>query len=273
MRLLLFAALLSHAASLDVKPDTVRQGETLHVTAPAGATKARLNGRIVRLFPQEGGVFGLMPIPALEKPGKYVLEALDAGDAVIASESVTVRDAHYPTQNISISQTLSELKPSPGETETVAEFRNHVSEMRFWSEPLGAPVPGCMTSRFGLRRLHNGKPTGDYHGGLDLRAREGDPIRATTAGTVVIARQFALHGGTVGIDHGQGLESIYLHMSRVAAVEGATVQKGDVIGYAGSTGRSTAPHLHWSLYVNGVPVSPLQWVAVRSCYAAAGKKK
>jgi murein DD-endopeptidase MepM/ murein hydrolase activator NlpD len=80
-----------------------------------------------------------------------------------------------------------------------------------------------------------------------------------------------LQGGTVGIDHGQGLESMYMHMSKVAATEGATVQKGDVIGYVGSTGRSTAPHLHWSLYANGVSVNPRQWVQLSSCYQATKK--
>jgi murein DD-endopeptidase MepM/ murein hydrolase activator NlpD len=83
---------------------------------------------------------------------------------------------------------------------------------------------------------------------------------------VKIARPLQLHGGTVGIDHGQGLQSMYMHMSKIAATEGATVQQGDVIGYVGSTGRSTAPHLHWSLYVYGVPVNPRQWVEVSSCY-------
>ena len=87
------------------------------------------------------------------------------------------------------------------------------------------------------------------------------------------AREWNLHGRTVGIDHGQGLESVYNHMSKVAVAEGATVKKGDVVGYVGSTGRSTAPHLHWSIYVNGVPVNPLDWISVSPCATAAPKKK
>jgi murein DD-endopeptidase MepM/ murein hydrolase activator NlpD len=154
-----------------------------------------------------------------------------------------------------------------------AAFRDLVSDIRFWTEPLQAPVPGCRTSPFGVRRLRNGKPTGDYHSGLDLRARVGQPIRATAAGAVHIARQWTVRGGTVGIDHGQGLTSMYLHMSKIEAQEGAQVQAGDVIGYAGSTGRSNAPHLHWALYVNGIPVSPLQWTAIPSCYANPPAKK
>jgi len=82
---------------------------------------------------------------------------------------------------------------------------------------------------------------------------------------VKIVRAWNIHGGTVAIDHGQGLQSIYLHMSKFATAEGAVVKKGDVIGYVGSTGRSTAPHLHWSLYANGVPVNPRQWVPLTAC--------
>jgi murein DD-endopeptidase MepM/ murein hydrolase activator NlpD len=84
---------------------------------------------------------------------------------------------------------------------------------------------------------------------------------------------FQLHGGTVGVDHGQGLVSIYLHMSGFAVKEGQAVRQGDVIGYIGSTGRSTAPHLHWSLYANGVAVSPLQWVKLKPCAVPAAKRK
>jgi|ERR1017187_9675817 murein DD-endopeptidase MepM/ murein hydrolase activator NlpD len=87
-------------------------------------------------------------------------------------------------------------------------------------------------------------------------------------GIVKIVREWNLHGRTVGIDRGQGLESIYLHMAKLAVAEGATVRKGDVIGYVGSTGRSTGPHLHWSLYANGVPVNPLDWVQVAPCSVA-----
>jgi murein DD-endopeptidase MepM/ murein hydrolase activator NlpD len=99
----------------------------------------------------------------------------------------------------------------------------------------------------------------------------GAPIRAVAAGTVKISQMFTLRGGTVGIDHGQGLETIYMHMSRFAAKEGQQVQAGDVIGFVGSTGRATGPHLHWSLYANGHSISPNQWVRLTPCGAAAPK--
>jgi murein DD-endopeptidase MepM/ murein hydrolase activator NlpD len=264
--ILCIAAGLACAQTFDVTPRKIPQGQTLKLHSTVDAASVRVNGRTIRLFAQaDGGWLGLMPVPALEKPGEYKLELLDKNGAVAQTTSITVVDAHFPSQNIVISKSLSELKASPDEAEITSAFRKEVIDTRYWAEPFMAPVPGCMTSLYGVRRLHNGKPTGDYHGGLDLRAAAGQPIRATTAGVVKIAKQFNLHGGTVAIDHGQGLQSMYLHMSKIAATEGATVQKGEVIGYAGSTGRSTGPHLHWSLYVNGLPVNPLQWVEVRSC--------
>jgi len=247
-------------------PESIRQGRTLRIHGPAPAVAVRMGERTVRLFPQaDGGSFGLMPVPADQKPGAYSVELLDAGNAVLHSAPVTVLDAHFRKQNVIIAESLAELGPSPGESETSGAFRKSVSEVRYWSEPLGLPVRGCITSPFGVQRYLNGKPTGDFHGGLDQRSPAGAPVHAVAGGVVKIVREWNLHGHTVGIDHGQGLESMYLHLSKFAVAEGDRVQKGDVIGYVGSTGRSNAPHLHWTLYVNGVAVNPLDWVQVAAC--------
>jgi murein DD-endopeptidase MepM/ murein hydrolase activator NlpD len=261
------------AQTLEV-PATIRQGSAMKVYGPSGTASARMGERTVRLFPQaDGRSFGLMPVPVLTKPGEYQIEALDAAGTALASAPVRVVDAHFPKQNVVIPESVAELKATPDETDDAAEFRKIVSDRRLWAEPFEAPLPGCRTSAFGVQRYLNGKPTGDYHGGIDQRGAAGAPIRAVADGVVKIVRDWKLHGRTVGIDHGQGLESMYLHMSRFAVAEGATVKKGDVIGYVGSTGRSTAPHLHWSLYANGVPVNPGDWVRVAPCGAGAAKKK
>ena len=233
-----------------------------------------MNDRTVRLFRQaDGSSFGLMPVLLDQKPGAYTLDLLDQGGATVATASVQVVDAHFRKQNVTIAPSVAELKPTPEETEMVAAFRNTVSDTRYWSEPLELPVRGCMTSPFGVQRYLNGKPTGSAHAGLDQRSPAGTPIHAVDGGVVKIVREWPLHGRTVGIDHGQGLESIYLHMSKLAAVEGATVKKGDVIGYVGSTGRSTAPHLHWTIYANGVAVNPLDWIQVAPCSPAKPRSK
>lgn len=256
----------AYAETFTIAPLIIRQGETLRLQSSGVTATARLNGRIVRMFPEAtGGSFGLMPVPALEQPGKYLVEFLDSTGVVVHSSSVTVRDARFPAQNVVISKEAAELKPSPDEMETVAAFRRAVSDIRHWTDPFAPPVAGCRTSPFGVQRLHNGKRTGNFHAGVDQRSAAGTPIRAISGGVVKIVRQWNVHGGTVAIDHGQGLGSIYLHMSRFATTEGAEVHKGDIVGYVGSTGRSTAPHLHWSLYANGVPVNPGQWIRIQGC--------
>ena len=255
-------------------PATVKQGGVIRVRGPVAAVAARMEERKIRLFPQtDGGALGLMPIPADQKPGPYRVELLDARSAVLSNADVTVLDAHFRKQNVTIEPGVAELKPSAGESETAMSFRQVVSDVRYWSEPLTLPVRGCMTSPYGVQRYLNGKPTGNIHAGLDQRAPTGTPVRAAADGVVKIVREWNAHGNTVGIDHGQGLESMYQHLSRFAVAEGATVKKGDVIGYSGSTGRSNAPHLHWTLYVNGVPVNPLEWLKVASCYAGPSKAR
>jgi murein DD-endopeptidase MepM/ murein hydrolase activator NlpD len=247
-------------------PRTVKQGSALRVRASAWAVSARLGEKAIRLFPQaDGGALGLLPIAVAQKPGDYKVELLDGAGAVIASAPVTVVNAQFRRQNVTMGKGTAALKPSPGETETAAAFRATVSDVRHWTEPFVLPVPGCMTSPFGVQRYLNGKPTGSAHGGIDQRSPAGTPIHAADGGVVKLVREWNLHGRTVGVDHGQGLVSIYLHMSRTAVAEGAVVKKGDVVGYVGSTGRSTAPHLHWAIYANGLPINPLDWIKVAPC--------
>jgi murein DD-endopeptidase MepM/ murein hydrolase activator NlpD len=268
---LLLTAGAATAGEFEVRPLDPAQGRVIRISGPAGADAARMDGRTVRLFPQAGGVaLGLMPVPANQAPGEYTLEILTGG-ATRESVAVRVTDARFRRQNIVLSPQSSELKPAPGEMETARAFRETVSERRYWQEPFALPVAGCRTSPYGVQRFRNGKPTGDYHAGIDQRAAAGSPVRAVAAGVVRLAKAWNIHGNAVGIDHGQGVESIYLHLSRFAVAEGAQVARGDVIGYAGSTGRSTAPHLHWSVYVNGVPVDPSQWVGLSPCAAAPAK--
>jgi murein DD-endopeptidase MepM/ murein hydrolase activator NlpD len=144
-------------------------------------------------------------------------------------------------------------------------FRENLSETRYWQDRFIEPVAGCMISPFGVRRLRNHKPTGDFHGGVDLRSPTGTPIRAAADGTVKIAQLITALGNMVALDHGQGVETIYMHMSKLAVEPGATVKQGDIIGYVGATGRANGPHLHWSVYVNSVQVNPGQWVKLTAC--------
>lgn len=258
-------------------PATVKQGQVLKVqvldttyfvrnVTPSNG-HVTMAGRKAPFFQQPNGTFvALLAVPVFQKPGAYPLNIVDPNGRTLHTLSVTVQDGKYRTQNVSVSKGTAGLQPEPGELETVQRLKDTLTLVRHWDEPFISPTPDCQNSPFGVKRYHNGKATGDYHKGVDLRSPAGRPIKATAGGKVQIARMYRLHGGTVGIDHGQGVGSIYIHMSKIAVKPGDLVKKGDVVGYVGSTGFASGPHLHWGLYVNGLPVEPNQWVkGVPSC--------
>ena len=244
-------------------PLRVIQGEVMKLSIPGtAAAKAQLgSGATVPLFPtSDGAMAGILPVAVTHKPGTYELLILDANGQVLERGNVMVIDGKYPIQNIQASKGMKELTPLPGEMEAMRALAASVTAEKKWREPFQVPVGQCRNSPFGVLRYHNGKPSGNFHRGLDLRAPMGTPILAPAAATVKVAQMFRLHGGTVGLDHGQGVTSHYLHMSKVVAQQGQTVQAGDLLGYSGATGFATGPHLHWGLYVFGTPVNPERWV-------------
>lgn len=131
--------------------------------------------------------------------------------------------------------------------------------MKLWSGAWRLPVEGPLTARFGEERSINGAPSAGHHGGTDIGAEQGTPVGATNAGRVVMARQMELRGNMVVVDHGGGVLSGYAHLSAFAVAEGQDVATGDLLGYAGSSGLSTAAHLHWEIAVSGVLVDALRF--------------
>jgi len=114
-----------------------------------------------------------------------------------------------------------------------------------------------ISTPFGARRIINNKIK-YAHSGTDFRAKMGTPVKAVLSGKVVVARNFYLTGNTVIINHGLGLYSLYAHLSKIRVKEGQKVKAGQVIGNVGSTGRSTGPHLHLGIYINGMRVDPME---------------
>jgi len=179
--------------------------------------------------------------------------------------SITKRD--FGKQNLSVSKSKSTLEPIAGEMAAIGALKNKKSGTRYWKvDGFISPTGDCQNSPFGVRRYYNGKYSGNYHKGVDLRSPMSRPVKATSAGVVEIATtKFRLHGGTIGIDHGQGVSSIYIHLSKVLVKPGQVVKAGEVIGQVGSTGFAMGPHLHWGLYANGNPVDPNKWVPFKKC--------
>jgi murein DD-endopeptidase MepM/ murein hydrolase activator NlpD len=260
------------AQQCTVKPASIPLGQTVRLRCEVPAVTARLNTRTIRLFKQESGDWqGLMPIAVADTPGTYPVEFLASDGTTLASVNLTIRKTIFPSQNVVLAPQIEALHSTTEEMQTLTTFRDSVSDVKYWEDPIVPPLPGCVISPFGVKRLHNGKPTGEFHAGIDQRASDGTPIRAVAEGVVKIVQPFNVLGGTVAMDHGQGLETLYLHMSKLNVEIGARVNKGDVIGYVGSTGRANGPHLHWVIYVNGIPQNPQQWVTLKSCVTV--KKK
>jgi lysostaphin len=201
----------------------------------------------------------LLAVDPISSAGSRSLKVLDASAKVLASTSLTVMATSFQTQAIRVSKQTAGLSPQAGEMEAIASLKALKTAKRYWDFPLqfNAPVPQCMNSPFGVKRVVNGVFTGNIHKGIDQKSPQGQLIKAPESGKVQLARAFRLHGGTVGLDHGQGLTSIYIHMSQISVNEGDIVVKGQAIGKVGSTGFAAGPHLHWGAFVQGVSVDPL----------------
>lgn len=131
-----------------------------------------------------------------------------------------------------------------------------------WRQDFIRPAPGRFSGRFGSQRVYRGEP-GAYHSGLDIAGGEGTTYVAPADGVVVLAAQtpFTLEGHLLILDHGNGLNSAFLHASQLVVREGNTVRQGDPLGRIGHTGRATGPHLHWSVMWQGNRLDPILFLA------------
>ena len=131
---------------------------------------------------------------------------------------------------------------------------------KLWDGPWLQPVDGALSGHFGEQRSFNGGPVQGHHGGTDFAADEGTAVMAASGGRVVVARQLAVRGNMVIIDHGGGVLSGYAHLSTFAVAEGQLVDPGQLIALVGSTGLSTGAHLHWEMSVHGILVDALRFI-------------
>ncbi|SIN72025.1 M23 family metallopeptidase [Halodesulfovibrio marinisediminis] len=179
----------------------------------------------------------------------------------IVTRTIPVQHKKYREQHLNVDRKYVELSKKSldrhyAERATVRSMMTSLAAERKWDADFLRPVPGGVSSEFGVQRFFNGKPR-KAHSGIDLRGKKGTSIKACADGVVRIAASHFFSGESIYIDHGQGVVSMYFHMSKLLVREGETVKKGQVIGQVGSTGRVTGPHLHFGLNVSGVAVDPI----------------
>ena len=258
-----------HAYQVQIRPTDPQLGDTIAVLVEAEnpqsgtAPTVSLNGTEYPAFSIGNNRYqALLPTSPLDRPGRLNIQV--TGSEEPRNLAVGLRDRSFPTQRITFSPGVAGIEGTDYEFDRVDEFKRLVTPQRFWNGPMQRPNAGEVSTIYGVRRYYNGVFAEDYyHRGVDYASPTGSPIVAPAAGRVAlvgrVADGFELHGNTVGIDHGQGVLSIFLHMSRIDVQEGQMVQAGQTIGAVGSTGTATGPHLHWGLYVHGVAVDPVPW--------------
>lgn len=251
---------------------SVFQGQALQVELPheAGLQAAAISwsGRDVP-FVREGErwltVIGVdLDVEPGEHPAPITLHYADRRTQT-RRETVVVQGKSFPTTRLTVAPKYVELSPedqarADREAKETAALYATLTPHKYWTGNFAAPIPGAAGGRnFGSRRVFNDQPRAP-HSGADLKAAVGDKILASNAGKVVLAHEFFFNGNAVFIDHGLGVYTMYLHLSEILVKPGDMVERGEVVGLAGATGRVTGPHLHWGVRIGDARVDPFSLI-------------
>jgi len=196
-----------------------------------------------------------------------VAVSLKEGEKNLFLKLIPVKEKKYRISRIWVKErklTKKLIERIKKESTLLRETLRTVTSKKFRENRFYSPLKKLtITTPFGAKRIINGKKR-SIHWGIDLKAPLGTPVFASLSGRVVLARNFYYTGNTIVIDHGLGIYTLYAHLSKVLVKEGQIVKAGQKIGKVGSTGRSTGPHLHFGIYVNGIKVDPILAFNLRS---------
>ncbi|WP_233453949.1 M23 family metallopeptidase [Tsuneonella flava] len=236
------------------------QGGWIRGQVPGGAVSATFDGEELS-FDSAGKFFAGFDRDA----GPIATLSATLADGRIVTSPITVRPRAWQIERVNVARRTG--GPSEAfmairrpELAQIAEARSQRNDTDGWKQAFIWPVKGRISGRFGSQRIYRGEP-GAYHSGLDIATGEsGTPFVAPADGVVVLAagdKPFSLEGQLLIIDHGNGLNSAFLHASRLAVKDGDVVKRGQYIGNIGSSGRATGPHLHWSIKWRDARLDPL----------------
>lgn len=232
------------------------------------APRVEYLGKRIMVLRHSGHWYALVGLGLEEAPGEKTLDMRQTGGAG-AAVNFRVAPKSYPTQTLTISNPEM-VNPTPQQIQRIDREVKHQDDImgrwRSVSHPGVSfiwPVNGPETSGFGLRRVLNGEARSP-HSGIDIAAPKGTVIRAPASGRVADIHNYFFCGRTLTLDLGQGLYSVYCHMSRVNVKFGQKVRRGQVVGRIGATGRTTGPNLHWTVRLDNVAVDPHVFLGTNS---------
>jgi murein DD-endopeptidase MepM/ murein hydrolase activator NlpD len=260
-------------STVGVQPQVFVTGRTgmVRLQTPAPSTVSGAFMGLPLVDGTDGGALThtlLFGIPIGSLPGIYPIELLvTPADGTIAPTPVVINvqvlDGGYGTEAITVPEDQMRLlgaEVDASEGEFIRTTMGGHTPERLFVGPMGLPAAAAITSPFGSTRSYNGGVLQRLHSGTDFAGAPGTPIYAPAAGVVVFSGMLDVRGLATIVDHGWGVYTGYWHQTESYVTPGSVISAEQVIGTIGSSGRVTGPHLHWELWVNGVPVDPMQWV-------------
>ncbi len=249
-----------HSYEIKVMPETVKPGDIFLLTIKGATNPVKISFQEKQLQYQsieDGRLISLVPVDVNTGPGKY--DIIVTQGKTQRSAGVEVIDHKFKTIKLTLPKGKVSLSPenqkrANGEAVMLNKTWTPNTSIA-WDSRFTHPTNTEISSVFGVKRIMNEVKT-SVHRGTDFRGKTGTPVMAINSGTVVLSEDLFYGGNTLIVDHGMGLYSIYMHLSKFDVQKKESVSKGDVIGLIGSSGRATGPHLHMSVKLNGISVNP-----------------
>ncbi len=259
----------AEAFRASISPAKVKQGDAfiIRVKGAAGSKPpvAVFNNKSFYFSGCGEGCFAAIGAVGLDtKPGKYSIEFIsDEGRSEL---NFVVSRADFPTIYMTLPEekvflSLEDQARADREAERLNLIWQTVSD-KLWEGNFIMPLDTKISTVFGTKRIMNRKKT-SVHKGVDLKGKGGEAVKAFNSGRVVLAEELFFGGNTVILDHGQGVFSIYMHLSMFKTAVGDAVPKGEIIGLVGSSGRATGPHLHFGVKIRDVNSNPVSLIRLK----------
>ncbi|MBN2655250.1 MAG: M23 family metallopeptidase [Nitrospirae bacterium] len=251
---------------MKISPDVIKPGDPfiLKVESSGSEPSAVFEGRALpQLRCGNDCYLFIGAVDVAASPGRYAVNVSSSSKS--ATAEFDLQDGNFREIYLTLSQDKVFL--SPENLERVIKEKSMLDAVFLsktpvlWTGSFVYPLDSDVTSDFGIKRIIN-KNTTSIHRGIDMRAKTGDLVRASNTGRVVIAQELFYGGNTVIVDHGIGIFTIYMHLSEFKISKGDMVSKNQIVGLAGSTGRSSGPHLHFGVKIQSLSVNPVSFLGL-----------
>jgi murein DD-endopeptidase MepM/ murein hydrolase activator NlpD len=255
--------------SIEISPAEILQGDACYIqiygipNSSEASVIFNKNNISLHYDNSSKSYIGFIGINQKTEPGERNVQILFDSKTKI-NKKITIQKKDFQIQHLTLPKTKvdlsdKDLKRHNKEKKTVTELFKNSKKLKLYNSEFIKPIDNKISTPFGVKRFMNKKPK-NSHSGIDLKGTMNEQIKSINKGVVVFTGNHFFSGNSIYIDHGLGIVSMYFHLSEIKVKTGNEVNKGDIIGLVGSTGRSTGPHLHWGVRVNNIRVNPLSLI-------------